>query len=322
MRHLDTIGCPAVAGPRSFPPAVPFSRQASARAPATCGELMYGHLDGEDFLVNCPIDRYAEARLHAVGMLGLHLPKASPPEHAARAIRLAAQRHEYRLAHTLRIRSTMAPGSGMGASTAEITAALGAWQAMADAELDAEELGALISAVGADNGTHHPGITLLNLRTGRPQACLPVPASLRVLVLDAGGRPEPTAFDPGLAREVYLAHRAEVHHIREMLLLGLNQQDLQLVGSAATASARLSQLILPKPALEELITLAFHAGALGVNCAHAGTLLGVLYDAVQSPGVPDRIKALLANGQQSHHLTVIGDHAIIGGGIRPTCSST
>ena len=30
------------------------------KAPATCGELIQGAIDGQDFLVNCPIDLFSE----------------------------------------------------------------------------------------------------------------------------------------------------------------------------------------------------------------------------------------------------------------------
>ena len=41
------------------------------KAPATCGELIQGCLDGHDFLVNCPIDLYAYAELQPTSTPGI-----------------------------------------------------------------------------------------------------------------------------------------------------------------------------------------------------------------------------------------------------------
>ena len=52
-------------------PPSPFTTR--SRAPATCGELVQGAIDGCDFLVNCPIDLYATASVATVDDGGLHL---------------------------------------------------------------------------------------------------------------------------------------------------------------------------------------------------------------------------------------------------------
>jgi hypothetical protein len=49
-------------------------------------------------------------------------------------------------------------------------------------------------------------------------------------------------------------------------------------------SARAHQRILPKPQLEKVIGLAREVGALGVNVAHSGTVIGLLLDPGHADG--------------------------------------
>ncbi|MCL4370755.1 MAG: hypothetical protein M1380_07580, partial [Chloroflexi bacterium] len=63
----------------------------------------------------------------------------------------------------------------------------------------------------------------------------------------------------------------------ELLRRGLEGNRWDLVGQAATLSARINQRLLPKSELERVIRLGEEHGALGVCAAHSGTLLGVLF---------------------------------------------
>jgi L-threonine kinase len=43
------------------------------KAPGTCGEFVQGAIDGQDFLVNCPINLYSHATVYTSDRPGLHL---------------------------------------------------------------------------------------------------------------------------------------------------------------------------------------------------------------------------------------------------------
>jgi uncharacterized protein involved in propanediol utilization len=66
------------------------------------------------------------------------------------------------------------------------------------------------------------------------------------------------------------------------LLRGLQRavvaRDKPLVGRVALGSARMNQRHLPKPRFLELEVLAQALGALGVQVAHSGTVVGFLFD--------------------------------------------
>ena len=81
-------------------------------------------------------------------------------------------------------------------------------------------------------------------------------------------------------------------------------------------SARLNDVLLPKPGFSDLLHKVLEAGAVGLNAAHTGTVLGVLYDPIGRPGLSDRLRRVIEpiQGQAS----IIGDFAVKSGigGVR------
>jgi len=55
-------------------------------------------------------------------------------------------------------------------------------------------------------------------------------------------------------------------------------QDPRLVGYVASASARINQRHLPKPHFAQLEALTTEVGAVGLQVAHSGTIVGLLFD--------------------------------------------
>lgn len=66
--------------------------------------------------------------------------------------------------------------------------------------------------------------------------------------------------------------------LRDLLRQALAFQDRRLVGLVASASARINQCRLPKPHFDLLERLVETVGALGLQIAHSGTVVGILFD--------------------------------------------
>ena len=64
-----------------------------------------------------------------------------------------------------------------------------------------------------------------------------------------------------------------------MLRRAIRMSDPNLLGRVATASAKISQHYLPKPAFADILSIASAHGACGVQVAHSGTVVGLLFDA-------------------------------------------
>ena len=84
-----------------------------------------------------------------------------------------------------------------------------------------------------------------------------------------------------------------------LLRKAVNTQDPRLVGYVASASARINQRHLPKPRFDELEVLTTQVGAVGLQVAHSGTVVGLLFDPA-ADNVNDRI------AKAKKHLAEIG----------------
>jgi L-threonine kinase len=280
-------------------------------APGTCGELVQGHLNGRDFLVNCPIDLYAEAEVTSAATDGLHLHDAGRFHKIRDTLTLAAHECFLHLRHGVRVRSGIPRGKGMASSSADIGAALSALLTACGRTVSEELFAKLLTEVEPSDCVHFRGIAHLNHITGDLIARYRAPGKLRVLIVDCGGEIDTLVFDRQHAREVYRANEKTINEAVTRVSQGLKQGDLAMIGQAATISAELSQLIHRKPQLTELIGLTRPLGALGVNCAHSGSVLGVMYRADERLG-EDLRRAVSDHFGSS--LAVIGDHAVIDGG--------
>lgn len=286
------------------------------QAPATCGELFQGALDGQDFMVNCPIDLYATAQATPSTHAGLELRDAhaygkvlatlrqlassAPPEDGAPGVSLV-------------LHSPIPRSKGMASSTADASCALAAVAACQGLALDEATVARLLTAVEPSDCTHFEGIAHLNFLNGALLDRLPAPRGLRVLVVDCGGEVDTLQFDRERARAVYAEHGERLRAALGLLKRGLASGCNRSVGAAATESAALSQTILPKRGFPELRALVDRWGLVGINCAHSGTVLGLLYE--ERPGRDEQLRASLAR-EFGAALQVIGDFRIVAGGAR------
>lgn len=280
-------------------------------APGTCGELVQGYLNGQDFLVNCPIDLFSRADVYESVSPGVYLEDPVGFSKISAAANILTEQYGIELAHDIHISSSIPRGKGMASSTADISAAL---QSICDSvllHLSPYEFAKILTLVEPSDCVHFQGIAYINHLTGTYVESLPAPTDMRVLVVDCGGEVDTVRFDREHARSVYRKNQARIAMALNLVRTGLQQNDNRRVARGATISAQLSQQILYKPQLDELLVSAMAQGALGVNCAHSGTVLGILYEPgkVQWDLLQDDLERRFGDD-----LAIIGDHQVISGG--------
>lgn len=293
------------------------------QAPATCGELMQGAIDNRDFLVNCPIDLHARASVFTADNDGLLVRNAGQYGKVVEAIDLlesyldtrqdarARQLPARQGGMELLVSSRVPRGKGMASSSADLAAAVSAVCEIRGQCVTPMEVSRLIAHIEPSDSVHLPGIAHVNQITGAVHACLPAPDDLNVLVVDCGGEIDTLAFDRARAHAVYRRVQTRLKAALKLMTCSLQLRDPVGVALAATISARISQQILPKPVFEDLLNSSISEGALGVNCAHSGTVLGVLHRG--SDGLEERLSESIRQRFGSD-LTIIGNHRIIAGG--------
>ena len=292
---------------------------AAAGAPATCGELVQGFLDGSEFLINCPIDLEALAFIRPMREPEVHVRTRGQYSKASNSVALLLRETGLTRAGwgvELSFVSSVPRGKGLASSTAEITAALLATVRAFHLNMSVDEIGRLAVSHDASDGVVYPGISYVNQLSGFLKVSYGTPPPLRVLVVDTGGYVDSLGFDRIKARAHAAANETELRQAVHLVSRGIATGNVKLIGAGATMSARLNDVLLPKPGFSDLLHKVLEAGAVGLNAAHTGTVLGVLYDPIGRPGLSDRLRRVIEpiQGQAS----IIGDFAVKSGigGVR------
>jgi uncharacterized protein involved in propanediol utilization len=178
----------------------------------------------------------------------------------------------------LQVRSNIPPGWGLGSSTSDVTAAIRAAGASLGLQLSAEEVAALAvqAETASDSTMFEQRALLFAQRRGVLVEDLgqPLP-NLEVL----GFNTDPVGVDT-LRLPPARYSWAEIEAFRPLLGLlrqAVRHQDAELCGRVATASARINQRHLPKPHFDGLEALVERAGGVGLQVAHSGTVVGLLF---------------------------------------------
>lgn len=283
--------------------------KAAARAPGSCGELAQGMLDGDYFLVTCPIDMYADAQVELTqGGGGIDAPADSPKSRRAVALTLA---HFGRgdMGARLRLSSPLPRGKGMASSTADVSAAIAATAAAlgASAAMTPALIAQIALQVEPSDGVMLPHIAVFDHKRGRLAQSLGPPPPMRVVGLDFGGGVDTLAFN-GVNRDEALKRlQPELAAALALIRRGIRGGSAADVGKGATVSAIANQRILRKPQLDAALHLAKRVGAVGVNAAHSGTMLGVLLhdDAERAAWTAQRARETLGGVRRIYNRRIV-----------------
>ncbi|MDE2767746.1 MAG: GHMP kinase [Chloroflexota bacterium] len=296
----------------------------AAWAPGTCGELAQGHLDGTAVMVTCPIDVGSRAVVEVShGSGSVHGPASAPKAGRAVASTLDLLGRPD-LNARLDLESALPRSKGMASSTADVSAAIAATAAALDATLSPQQQAELALAVEPSDGVMLPGIALFDHLGGRIARTLGQPPPMRVLVLEFAGEVDTEAFNAGNRANGVYHDDGHFREALELIAAGLANGDPRQIGEGATLSSQLNQSVLPKPQLSDALKLGQDAGALGVNVAHSGTVIGLLFEADAeliawaAHSARQRLPEIVA----IHNCRMIGGGAVVHPGTQRTVAPT
>lgn len=281
--------------------------KAKVKVPGSCGELVQGTIDGEHFLVTCPIDLFSEVTL----LQGEPGPAAGPK--AMEAVRrawefLGCTQAEF----AITVRSELPLSKGMASSSADIAAACQAAAISVGQALTADQIADIALQIEPTDGVFFPGIMMFDHVFGRRRQSLGLPPPMTLVVFDTGGQVDTLQFNSrsDLAR-LNQAKEAQVRQALDLVTEGLAKGDASLIGQGATVSAMANQRILFKACLPDMIDVALDFGAVGVNAAHSGTVIGAMFAGTPS-GLEEFVTAVRVACPQVDYL---GTVRLIGGGL-------
>ncbi len=258
-------------------PASNSVRRASASAPGTCGELAQGMLDGTICMVTCPIDLYSRATVELSPGDGLVAGPADSPKASRAVTATLAFMGEANVDARLLLDSPLPRGKGMASSTADVSAAIVATASAAGRELSPTQIAEIALSIEPSDGVMFPGIHIFDHRKGLVIRDLGKPPPLWVEVLEFEGTVDTLEFN-SVDRECALTRlEPEMGKAVSLIEDGIRRCDPVRIGQGATLSAIANQQVLPKPHFDAVLEFSRNVGAVGVNVAHSGTVIGLLF---------------------------------------------
>jgi len=246
-----------------------------AICPGSVGEVVQGMVGGREVLVSLTVDRFSEMEIVPGG------EKPSGLWKSERALEMALEyfgAKELEGKVSFRRRKSLPVGKGFASSTADIAALLGALADFLGKKVREEEIARLALQIEPTDSTFFSGWCLFDHLQGEVFVSLPAPKTLGVVVVELPGEVETLSVDRKRLRRHFELFACETEKSFEMLERGLEEGDLSLLGRAATISSTIMQEYERNEVFDSLLEALWDIRALGINRAHTGRALGVLFD--------------------------------------------
>ncbi|MBN6046169.1 L-threonine kinase [Citrobacter sp. ku-bf4] len=285
---------------------------AVAQCPASCGELIQGWIMGSEKLVSCPVDWYstvevstgsplADERPLSRAMVNRLLEHWDYPAHLSQDIRVS-------------IHSTIPIAKGMASSTADIAATAVATAQHLGHQLDESTLAQLCVSLEPTDSTVFQQLTLFDHNDASTQIACDAQPALDLLVLESPQTLR-TADYHRIPRQAGLhAGAPALKRAWEKVQEACAQQNPYRMGEAATLSAIASQMLLPKPDFDALLSLVEECDLYGVNVAHSGSVVGLMLDRQRHD--VDYVKWLLTRNRLTEHWPEQHLLRMVSGGVK------
>lgn len=254
-------------------------KKIAIKIPGTCGELVQGIYEGNNFQVTCPIELFSYIHLELADsnkdLQNFYLQEKSRQALISTLNYFGLSEKDVNL--KIEIFSEIPLAKGMGSSSADIIGIILGVSILLDKEISADEVAKLALTIEPTDGIMYKDIVCFDhLKKGLLERIGQSPL-LDVLVIDPGGCVDTLEFNQrkDLIR-LRLENQKEIAQALELVKKGTIEKNIKLIGEGATLSALCNQKILFKKELEEVISTSYKRGVVGVNVAHSGVVLGVL----------------------------------------------
>lgn len=250
------------------------------RAPGTCGEFLQGSIDGQSFLVTCPINRYSYALSNVIQPFSKEFCALQPKSAQARKLvqELVQQKNKNQICPPVYVRSDILQGKGMASSSADISVTAMATALAMDYDLSLKELEQICLSVEPTDASFYQGVTQFDYIKGTISKPLGMCPPLKILVFDEGGSIDTVSFNKQAdLQNKILEKESIIQESFDLFKQGLITHDIKLIGQASTLSAFGNQRILYKPNLYDFHDVGNSYNSVGTIIAHSGTIMGLLF---------------------------------------------
>lgn len=249
---------------------------AEAYCPASCGELLQGWIMGGEKLISCPINWYSKVSV-TQGKPG----RCERPRMRQMVKQVLVHFGQSpRLANNICIEfeSTIPVAKGLASSTADIAAAAVATTRLLGQSLSDESLAKLCVAIEPTDSTIFKDLTLFDHQTARTRQPFPWLPDIDILLLESPQTLLTEEYHQRNHHSSLLKQAPNLAKALQQFQLAHEKQCCHKLGEATTLSAIASQSVLPKPKFRQLLDLVEHSGIYGLNVAHSGSVIGLLFN--------------------------------------------
>lgn len=180
---------------------------------------------------------------------------------------------------SVKIISEVPVSKGMGSSTADIGAAIGAALNLIGKEMNPEEIAEIAASIEPTDSIFMNENVIFNPVKGKVKEKLGYIDEMKVLLLEPNKYLNTVDLRKNrMYREAKMRNREIIENSFKMLKTGFTKKDMEMIGRACTASSLANENICKKEYLKEIIDVSNNYGGFGVNVAHSGTIVGILVD--------------------------------------------
>lgn len=247
-----------------------------SKAPGTCGELVQGFCkDGIPFHVTCPITLYANATVEITPGTGLRI--LGLPDYATKmkySLELTAKALEIEnIDIHVRHHTQLQTGKGMGSSTADILCVATAFTNAINKHLDPKQLAQIATTIESSDGTAYSGIAAVNHKNGDLIKAFEWYPEFNIIIVVPDEQLD--------TAQVTFSGKESLSQEFDSLLEKMNGVSLskneRAFAEVALQSALLNQKYIENKYFQQLYPVYAELGAIGLNVAHTGTMMGLLY---------------------------------------------
>ncbi len=245
------------------------------KTPGSCGELIQGFYGRQEMLISYPIDLYSEVTFNMNATEIIPLGRK-----VQQAIALFFQREMVDASlfsnYMVSVENNIPVGKGMASSTADISGVLRGLYYLYDISVTDEKIAEMCCAIEPTDSTIFRQITLFDHINGVRIEEFDWLLSFDVLVLEPEYQINTTDFRQAKKEQLMLKN----HHsdALDIFQKAVQERSLKKMCQATYISAKENQEILEKPYLETIHKVADRHGCYGVNVAHSGSIVAILFD--------------------------------------------
>lgn len=276
-----------------------FQRLGHGSATAHHGELLQGIFEDEEegtlhrALITLPCRQYTSTSVFYINPFSRTVTVS--PTWRTKACRAAKLTLVYGgladYGGHLVVNSNVPVGWGLGSSTTDVTSAIRSVAEAADIMLTPTTIAeiAVQAEIASDSIMFGQNVVLFAQRDAKVLEDFGAPLpSFEIVSINTS----PNGIDTLCLRlpDYDWSEIRTFQMLRALIRNAVSKQDRYLLSCVATASARINQRHLSNPLFDKLERICEENGALGLQVAHSGTVIGLLFDP-SDPDVPERIES-------------------------------